>query len=121
VTLTEQRAEQVNQAIRRYQAENGTFPIALVDLSPRYLWRIPEPIMLQGTTWCYEGGNDHYRLGYFFHDRFDGPASVRIQDAAGTPPNTEWKCERDVANYNRMLYCGYTMNRTGCPRGEQAP
>ncbi|MGE5265015.1 MAG: hypothetical protein ACM3S0_16665 [Acidobacteriota bacterium] len=114
VTLTEERAEQVHQAILRYHGENGAYPLALIDLSPRYLWRIPEPIMLRGATWCYEGGSDHFRLGYLFHGGFGAPASVRIQGAAGTPPNPQWKCERDVANYNLMQYCGYTMNRTGC-------
>jgi hypothetical protein len=122
VALTGARAEQVNQAILRFHAENESYPVALIDLSPRYLWRIPEPIMLRGASWCYEGGSDHYRLAYLFREGFDAPASVRIQGAAGTPPDPEWKCERDVANYNLMRYCGYTMNRTGCaPPREQAP
>lgn len=122
VAMTEQRAEQVNQAILRYRAQEGKYPNSLIDLSPWYLWHIPEPIMLRNSNaWCYEGGKDYYRLGYLFHEGFGAPASVRIQGSVGTPPTSEWKCDRDVANYNLSLYCGYG-NRTGCqPRSEQNP
>lgn len=100
VTVTEQRAEDVNQAVLRYYARNARYPGALADLVPWYLWRIPEPIMIRNLTWCYEGGSDYYRLGYVFHEGFDARASVRIQGAVGVPPNPAWQCDADALKYN---------------------
>jgi hypothetical protein len=115
VAMTEQRAEQVNQAILRYRAQEGKYPNTLIELSPWYLWHIPEPIMLRSNNaWCYEGDKDYYRLGYLFHEGFGAPASVRIKASVGIPPTPDWQCDRDVSNYNLSLRCGYE-NRTGCP------
>jgi len=60
VTLTEERAEQVNQAVLRYHTQNARYPERLAALTPWYLWRISEPVMVRGLSWCYEGGADYY-------------------------------------------------------------
>jgi hypothetical protein len=100
LALTEERAEQVNQAVLRYHTQNARYPETLAALTPWYLWRIPEPVMVPGLSWCYEGGADTYRLGYVYRPRFGAPVSVRIHAAIGTPPNLVWSCDDDVARFN---------------------
>jgi len=100
LALTEERAEQVNQAVLRYHTQNARYPEALAALTPWYLWRIPEPVMVQGLSWCYEGGADTYRLGYVYRPRFGAPVSVRIHAAMGTPPNLGWSCDDEAARFN---------------------
>ena len=46
VALTEERAEQLNQAVLRYHTQNARYPETLAVLTPWYLWRIPEPVMV---------------------------------------------------------------------------
>lgn len=100
VALTEGRAEQVNQAVLRYHTQNARYPEALAALTPWYLWRIPEPVMVRGLSWCYEGGADTYRLGYVYRPAFGAPVSVRIHASTGTPPNLGWSCDDEAAQLN---------------------
>jgi len=100
VALTEERAEQVNQAMLRYHTQNARYPEALAALTPWYLWHIPEPVMVRGLSWCYEGGADYYRLGYVYRPGFGAPVSARIHAAAGTPTNLRWSCDDDAAQLN---------------------
>jgi hypothetical protein len=100
LALTEERAEQVNQAVLRYHTQNGRYPETLAVLTPWYLWRIPEPVMVRGLSWCYEGGADTYRLGYVYRPRFGAPVSVRIHAATGTPPNLVWSCDDEATQFN---------------------
>ncbi len=104
VEITAQRADQVNQAVLHYHTQTGRYPVALAELSPWYLWHIPEPIMIRNVTWCYEGGEDYYRLGYLFHRSFGFRASVRIHASAGNVPNTPWPCDEALAQYNSSPY-----------------
>ena len=100
VTLTEERAEQVNQAVLRYHRQNARYPETLAALTPRYLWRISEPVMVRGLGWCYEGGAGYYRLGYVYRPAFGAPVSVRIHAAAGTPPDLSWSCGDEATQFN---------------------
>ena len=100
LALTEERAEQVNQAVLRYHTQNARYPETLAVLTPWYLWRIPEPVMVRGLSWCYEGGADTYRLGYVYRPRFGAPVSVRIHAATGAPPNSRWSCDDDAVRFN---------------------
>jgi hypothetical protein len=100
LALTEERAEQVNQAVLRYHTQNARYPETLAVLTPWYLCRIPEPVMMRGLSWCYEGGADTYRLGYVYRPRFGAPVSVRIHAAMGTPPNLGWSCDDEAAQFN---------------------
>jgi MFS family permease len=97
--VTEQRAEAVNRAIQRYHKQNGDYPRALTDLTPRYLVYIPNPLIIPGQTWCYEGGHNYYRLGYVYRQFFSSPASVRVHAAVGEPPVSDWGCEEEAAKY----------------------
>ncbi len=94
--ITEARAEAINRAIVLYYAHNGRFPDSLGALVPWYVWHIPEPIMFRELTWCYEGGDDYYRLGYVHRRAFGDRATVRIHVSAGEPPNPTWACDQDA-------------------------
>lgn len=86
--LTERRAETIDRAIHQYYAGNGHYPRALSDLVPGHLVYVPPPLMIPGQTWCYEGGNDHYRLAYKYRAYFSSPISVRVHAAAGEVSQT---------------------------------
>jgi hypothetical protein len=97
--VTERRAEMIDRAIQRYYEQRGGYPRVLNDLVPRNLVYIPQPIMIPGQTWCYEGGHDYYRLGYVYRQYFSTPASVRVYAAIGEPPVLDWACEDEAAKY----------------------
>jgi hypothetical protein len=99
-TLTQQHAEEVNQAVLRYHTQNGRYPTTLDELLPFYLWHIPQPIMVRDLTWCYAVGTDYYRLGYVFRPGYNTPASVCIHATAGNVPNSTWLCTEDAARIN---------------------
>lgn len=90
--LTEDRAARIERALEGYHADHGSYPQELEDLFPRYLRRIPEPVILRTVDWCYRAGKDHYRLGTFYRDYFSTPISFRLYAQAGEPPD-EWACE----------------------------
>ena len=97
--LTEARAEKVDRAIQRYYEREGRYPIRLANLTPFYLWRIPQPMIFRDQTWCYEGDDDHYRLGYVHQPGFGWPResiSIRIHAAAGEPPKSSWTCDEEL-------------------------
>lgn len=98
--MTEQRALYVDSAILQYHRNNGSYPSSLIDLSPFYVWHIPEPIMVRDLNWCYEGGADYYRLGYVYHAGFGAYATVRLKAEEGQPPALGWGCEDAAAKYN---------------------
>ncbi len=97
--ITERRAERIANAIQRYYEDYGSYPQALNDLFPRNLVYIHGPIMIPRQTWCYEGGQDFYRLGYVYRQYFSAPASVRIHASAGEPPDPYWPCDDEAAKY----------------------
>jgi hypothetical protein len=97
--VTEQRAEAVNRAIQRYHKQNGAYPRTLTDLTPRYLMYISNPLIIPGQTWCYEGGDNYYRLGYVHRQFFSSPASVRVHAVVGKPSVSAWGCEDEAAKY----------------------
>jgi hypothetical protein len=97
--VTERRAEIVGQGIQRYYGLHGEYPQVLNDLVPQNLLYLPQPIMIPGQTWCYEGGPNYYRLGYVYREYFSTPASVRIHTAIGIPPDPDWACEHEAAKY----------------------
>ena len=94
--LTEARAERIDRAIHRYYERKGRYLSKLADLTPLYLWRIPQPVIFRDQTWCYEGGDDYYRLGYVHQPAFGAPLesiSIRIHAARGEPSEPTWPCD----------------------------
>jgi hypothetical protein len=97
--LTEARAEKIERAIQRYYERQGHYPSRLANLTPFYLWRIPQPMIFRDQTWCYEGGDDYYRLGYVHQPGFGWPLesiSIRIHVAVGEPPESSWPCDEEL-------------------------
>ena len=90
--ITEARAERVAQAVEEYRQREGVYPERLDALTPRYLLRTPQPVELQGETWCYQGGDDFFRLGAFSREYFSTPVELRVFQSAGEPDSV-WSCE----------------------------
>lgn len=103
ILTTERRAEKIERAIQRYYENHDRYPQTLGDLTPRYLLYIPNPFIIPGLDWCYEGGVDFYRFGYVHRQYFSVPASVRIHSSAGEPPVPQWNCEEDAELYGSPL------------------
>jgi hypothetical protein len=96
--LTRQRAEAVDQAVLSYYDRNGHYPATLAELSPWYLWNISKPATQWDHNFCYQAGEDFYRLGYvsqtnphMFRD-----FSIVIYAAQGDLPNAAWVCDQEL-------------------------
>lgn len=82
--LTATRADRVGLSIERYHEQNGRYPQTLNQLTPRYLLTVPEPTIIYGQNWCYEGGDSYYRLAYVDLDHWSNPnPESRIHQSAG--------------------------------------
>jgi hypothetical protein len=97
---TARRAEMINRAIQRYYLQEKQYPQELADLTPAYMVYIPTPFIIPRQGWCYQGGEDYYRLGYVYRDYFSTPASVKIHAAAGIPPDLSWPCDDEAVKYS---------------------
>ena len=96
--LTSQNAERVVQAIESFYAREGRYPESLSDLTPRFILALPEPIIIYGQTWCYESGDDYYRLGYVDREHCSDPRMIgRIYKAEGQPAQQSLMCEAEIA------------------------
>ena len=71
--MTEKRAERVSQALDAYYVRKGHYPQNLQQLTPRHIISIPGPVIIYGQDWCYDGGNDYYRLGYVDREHWSSP------------------------------------------------
>ena len=103
IITTEHRADKIDKAIQRYYEKNNGYPQALSDLTPRYLLYIPNPYIIPGQDWCYEGGADYYQFGYVYRQYYSTPASVRIHSSAGEPFTSNWGCEDEAEPYTKPL------------------
>ena len=100
--ITEERAAAIATALQRYHARTGAYPQALSELTPRDLLFIPQPIILQGEPWCYQGTVDAYRLGAVFREYFSSPWSIKVYASAGAPLASAWACETRLAELKTM-------------------
>ncbi|MBL7063772.1 MAG: hypothetical protein ISS49_06115 [Anaerolineae bacterium] len=119
--ITEARAARIQRAVERFHARDGRYPDELKELVPRDLLWIPGPVILRGQSWCYQGGQDCYRLGAFYREYFGFPLSLRIYASAGSAPESGWACEEKLvelkARYDPPpMYERDTVlrNRTDC-------
>jgi hypothetical protein len=97
--LTEARAEKIARAIQRYYERQGHYPSRLANLVPLYLLHVPQPMIFRNQTWCYEGGDDYYRLGYVHQPAFGVPPeyiAIRLHAAVGEPPGSSWPCDEEL-------------------------
>ncbi len=100
-TLTEARAARVNQAVGEYYRDNQRYPADLTQLTPRYLLYLPPPVVVSRGSWCYQGGEDFFRLGYvsgeFTYFKANFLAETFAQ--AGTIPAGSWNCDWQVEQF----------------------
>jgi hypothetical protein len=95
--LTEERAERISQAIETYYAREGHYPQDLRQLTPWYVLSLPGPVIIYGQDWCYEGGDDYYRLGYVYREHWSSPyLTGRIYKTKGKAPDLPRMCEEEV-------------------------
>lgn len=86
--LTEERAAQITRALEAYHAREGHYPQDLRQLVPRYILSLPEPVIIYGQDWCYDGGEDYYRLGYVYREHWSSPLLIgRTYKTMGEVPD----------------------------------
>ena len=104
--ITESRASRVDQAIESYYHDYGHYPESLEALTPNYLLFLPAPVVVHNAGWCYQGGGDHYRLGYVSGNftYFESDFFAQVFAQAGFLPEEAWACDELVARFeNKSL------------------
>ena len=96
--LTLQRAERISEQIETFRTQNGHYPSELRQIKPWYLVQLPGPVILYGEGWCYDGGEDYFRLGYINREHWSSPTLIgfthqAVGDFSGLGPI----CEREAA------------------------
>jgi len=96
--LTEERAGRASQAIETYYAREGCYPQDLRQLTPGYVLSLPGPVVIYGQDWCYDGGEDYYRLGYVYREHWSDPdLHGRIYKTKGEAPDLPGICAEEIA------------------------
>lgn len=107
--ITSRRADSIHKAVESYRLKNGVFPTRLDDLTPDYIPLILGPLNGRGQVWCYQGGNEFFRLGYVFYERYHAETfpypytEVRIHSQFGQPPKGEWMCDQELEMHSLTL------------------
>jgi hypothetical protein len=95
--LTEERAERVTQAIETYHAREGHYPQDLRQLTPWYVLSLPGPVIIYGQDWCYDGGEDYYRLGYVYREHWSDPRLIGRIYKTKEAPDLPGICAEEIA------------------------
>lgn len=104
--MTERRAAIVDKAIVNYYQENGSYPVSLAELSPRYVLFLPPPVIVRVGGWCYQSGQDYYRLGYIsgVFTYFNANFQVVTYSQAGDLPLNTWACDGLMERFQAMEF-----------------
>jgi hypothetical protein len=95
--LTEARAERVSQALEGYHARENQYPHDLQQLIPWDALTLSAPVISYGQGWCYDGGDDYYRLGYVDRAHWSDPRLIgRIAKTQGVVPDRRGMCAEEV-------------------------
>lgn len=98
--LTEARAEGVSRALAAYYAHEGHYPQNLRQLTPWYSISLPGPVIIYGQDWCYQGGQDYYRLGYLSREHWSSPILFgKVYSTAGLSPLQTDVCQSAIDTY----------------------
>jgi hypothetical protein len=101
--LTEERAGRVSQAIEAYYDREGRYPQDLRELTPLYTLSFPGPVIIYGQYWCYDGGEDYYRLGYLDREHWSSPILFgRVYSAKGHSPLKVDVCQPAIDTYREQ-------------------
>lgn len=96
--LTEERAERVSQVIETYYTQEGRYPHDLRQLIPWYVVSLPGPVAIYGQDWCYDRGEDYYRLGYVYREHWSDPdLHGRIYKTQGDVSDFPGICAEEIA------------------------
>jgi type II secretory pathway pseudopilin PulG len=96
--LTAARAQQVARALDSYYERHGRYPETLRQLTPWTTLSVYEPVIIYGQPWCYDGGDDYYRLGYVDREHWSDPRLIgRIAYSAGNAPADSPLCAAEAA------------------------
>ena len=106
--ITEDRAATIATALERFHARTGAYPQVLGELTPRDLLILPQPVILRGESWCYQGISDSYRLGAVFREYFSSPLSIRIYASSGGPLTSAWECDARLEELKAIYDVNFT-------------
>jgi hypothetical protein len=96
--LTAGRAERVSRAIEAYHAREARYPASLTELTSMPDIFLPGPVILFGETWCYDGGDDYFRLGYVDRKHWSDPNLFgHLHRGVGEPADLEPLCKAEIA------------------------
>ena len=111
--LTERRAELISQAIETYHARNGSYPQELQQLDPLSALTLRGPLIMYGQGWCYDGGQDAYRLGAVYRDHWSSPILyARIYQSHGDTSQLPPVCEVQLTALQRSLPDYYSLGES---------
>ncbi|MGD8402852.1 MAG: hypothetical protein PVJ21_04260 [Anaerolineales bacterium] len=120
-TVTEDRASHLQRAIENFHVKSGRYPLALNDLTPGELWRIPLPMVIPDQEWCYEGGSNYYRLGLVYREHWNSPyLNVRVYASAGEVPEGSWVCDQKLAELKAENQAKFNSSPTKEPLPESS-
>lgn len=96
--LTEQRAARISQALERYHSRRGSYPASLDQLAPWTMLAVPEPVILHGQDWCYQGEQDAFRLGFVDREHWSSPELfATVVRAQGSSASQDELCAAEIA------------------------
>ncbi len=95
--LTENRAARITDSLEQFHTQEGQYPTNLAELSPRFMLRVPGPVMFRNEGWCYQGGGQAYRLAAFSHEYFGMPVSLHVYSSAGEVGDQPLPCQERLA------------------------
>jgi hypothetical protein len=95
--LTEARAERISQALASYRNSQGRYPETLAQLVPRTILSIPDPVILYGQKWCYQGTTDFYQLGFVDREHWSSPELfATVYKTLGPAEGSSDLCEAEI-------------------------
>jgi hypothetical protein len=72
-------------------------------LTPFYILSFPGPVIIYGQYWCYDGGEDYYRLGYLDREHWSSPILFgRVYSAKGHSPLKVDVCQPAIDTYREQ-------------------
>jgi len=107
--ITQARAERITQAIESYDQQNGSYPDSLIALTPSYLPLLLGPLTGHDQVWCYQGGQNFYRLGYVWYQRYARPVhpsphiEIKIFSSSGQPADQPWVCDQELQRFKPTI------------------
>jgi hypothetical protein len=95
--LTEAHADRIARSLYAYHSLTAQYPKNLRQLVPWTMLWLPKPVIMHGQDWCYQSGENYYRLGYVSRGPWSSPyLSVRYVASAGALPHHPDLCKAET-------------------------